>query len=196
MPLFTCLVADGPLETLARSCSPRVELHAPNAVMLDTSGLVRVAGPPDVVAREIVHLASAQGLTIRLATAGTRTAAWLLAHARAGITLVPNGKEATILADLAVGWLGALVDLDRPAPGCSRAASAEAYRERFAIFERWGLRTLGDIAALKRADLGARMGPVGVRLHQAACGEDAGPLVPSAALQPFVDRLALEWPIE
>jgi hypothetical protein len=198
--MFTCLVADvsppGALEALARSCSPRVEPHGSNAVIIDTSGLARVVGPPDVVAREIVHLASAQGLTIRLATAGTRTAAWLLAHARAGITLVPNGKEASALAGLAVGWLGALVGLDPLAPGLSSAKAAEAYRERFAIFERWGLRTLGDIAALRRADLDARMGPPGVRLHQAASGEDAVPLVPAAAVLPFVDRLALEWPIE
>ena len=64
------------------------------------------------------------------------------------------------------------------------------------IFERWGLRTLGDVAALPRADLRTRLGPIGVRLHQAACGEDVTPLVPAADPPAFVERVELEWPIE
>jgi protein ImuB len=52
------------------------------------------------------------------------------------------------------------------------------------------------VAALPRADLHARMGPMGVRLHQAACGEDVQPLVPADEPVSFVDRLELEWPIE
>ena len=195
--LFTCLVADaalpGALETLARSCSPRVEPHGQHAVIMDTSGLARVCGPPDVVAREIVQLAATQGLAIRVATASTRTAAWLLAHARSGINVVPVGAEAAALASLPVTWLGALMDLD--AVGAGRS-DRTGYRERFAIFERWGLRRLGDIAALPRADLQARMGPLGLRLHQAACGEDIAPLVPAVEVEPFADRLELEWPID
>jgi protein ImuB len=35
-----------------------------------------------------------------------------------------------------------------------------------------------------------------VRLHQAACGEDAAPLVPSEEVPRFVERMTLEWPIE
>jgi protein ImuB len=40
------------------------------------------------------------------------------------------------------------------------------------------------------------MGPVGVRLHQAACGEDVVPLVPVDEPRVFADRVVLEWPIE
>ena len=65
-----------------------------------------------------------------------------------------------------------------------------------AIFARWGLRTLGDLAGLRRADLHARLGPLGVRLHQAASGEDTSPLVPLEEPRRFVNRLDLEWPIE
>jgi len=49
---------------------------------------------------------------------------------------------------------------------------------------------------LPRADLHARMGPAGVRLHQAACGEDIVPLTPVDEARRFVDRLELEWPID
>jgi protein ImuB len=64
------------------------------------------------------------------------------------------------------------------------------------IFERWGLRTLADVAALPRRDVLARCGPIGERLHQAACGEDAAPFVPREEPPTFTDRLELEWPIE
>jgi protein ImuB len=40
------------------------------------------------------------------------------------------------------------------------------------------------------------MGPAGVRLHQAACGEDVAPLTPDEEIIPFADRMELEWPIE
>lgn len=70
------------------------------------------------------------------------------------------------------------------------------YRDRLATFERWGIRTCGDLAALPRADIHARMGPVGVRLHQAATGEDAGPLVPRDEATVFGSRLDLDWPID
>lgn len=77
------------------------------------------------------------------------------------------------------------------------ALSLEAeITETLAIFERWGLRTLGDLAGLPRADLRARLGPAGVRLHQAACGEDVMPLVPTADPPAFVERIELEWPVE
>jgi protein ImuB len=65
-----------------------------------------------------------------------------------------------------------------------------------ATLARWGLRTLGDVARLPRADLHARMGAPGVRLHQAARGEDPAPLVPDAEARRFVERLELDWPVD
>lgn len=265
--MVACLVCDpshppgrGVLDAVARACSPRVEPHGETAAICDVDGLTRVCGPRDVIAREIVALAASQGIGVRVAVAGTRTAAWILAHARAGETVVPPGAERAALADLPVGWLGSIVDLDddragardgegrpnagpsfyrgrgrdrgrltrprhfraAPSPGGlerpagsgapapvaegqtslpARAAVArrrrlEACRERLATFERWGLRTIGAVADLPRADLHARMGPLGVRLHQAACGEDVAPLTPAEPVVPFADRLDLEWPIE
>ena len=51
-------------------------------------------------------------------------------------------------------------------------------------------------ARLPRADVHARLGPVGVRLHQAACGEDASAFQAADPSPPIVERLELEWPIE
>jgi hypothetical protein len=244
--------APGDLDTVARACSPRVASHGANAVLFDVQGLSRVCGPPDVIAREVMTLASTEGLTVRLAIAGTMTAAWVLAHARTGATVVPTGGEAAALASLPVGWLSAVIDLDHrcqeeesdPAPtagafkrkrrggqhfraapgpmegrrdasapsatpglkaggfkegrprGATKKTEAKAFGDHLATLARWGIRTCGDLAALPRADVHARMGPTGVRLHQAACGEDIVPLTPVDEARRFVDRLALEWPIE
>jgi protein ImuB len=68
--------------------------------------------------------------------------------------------------------------------------------DRLGTFERWGIRTCGDVAALRRADIHARMGSIGVRLHQAAHGEDVVPLVPVDEAPVFADRVQLDWPID
>ena len=76
------------------------------------------------------------------------------------------------------------------------ASPARALAGVLATLERWGLRTLSDVARLSRAELHTRFGDLGVRLHQAACGEDAIPLVPADVAPRCVERLELEWPIE
>jgi protein ImuB len=259
--MVCCLVRDaasasaarGMLEQIARASSPRVTPCGDSAVVFDVAGLSRVCGPPDVIAREVTAQAEACGLTIRLAIADTMTAAWVLAHARPGTTVVPAGAQAAALAPLPIGWLLSVIDLDRatstyvatggmspirrgrraggrhyrmaPAPaaavpvpavqpsgierpqgdvspGRSRGAEAEwtqrlkTCRERLATFERWGIRTCADLGSLPRADVHARMGAAGVRLHQAAVGEDVSPLVPADQARVFADRVELEWPIE
>src|SRR6185436_15016779 len=65
-----------------------------------------------------------------------------------------------------------------------------------ATLRRWGIRTLGQIAALPPPELAARLGPDGPRVQALARGEDAGPLVPIVADERFEATLALEWPIE
>jgi protein ImuB len=191
------------LEQMARGASPRVTPCGCDAVVFDVAGLSRVCGSAEVIAREVVTQADARGLVVRLAIAGTLTAAWVLAHARTGTTVVPSGGEAMALAPLPLGWLIPVIELDR-CVGCADVASdtrkagseLTRYRECLATFERWGLRTCADLATLPRADIHARMGPAGVRLHQAATGEDVAPLVPSADARVFADRADLEWPIE
>ena len=60
---------------------------------------------------------------------------------------------------------------------------------------RWGLRTLGELAALPPADLSERLGQDGIRWQRLARGEDTGPLVPALEEEPFEASLELEWPI-
>ena len=61
---------------------------------------------------------------------------------------------------------------------------------------RWGLTTIGELAALDPGELSARMGQDGVRIRQLALGLDPGPLVPDPDVPRFVERMELEWPID
>ena len=61
---------------------------------------------------------------------------------------------------------------------------------------RWGLKTLGDLAALPAADLFGRLGAGGLALQRLARGEDERPLVPDPVEERLEVSLALDWPIE
>jgi len=72
-------------------------------------------------------------------------------------------------------------------PACAKA---------FDMLQRWGVRTLGEFAALPAAELSARMGQAGVALQLVARGRDPHPLVPDPEVPRFVERMELEWPID
>jgi len=193
--VICCLVRDsssdtraGLLSEIARACSPRVESHGDRVVVFDASGLSRVIGAPAEIAREVQALAAEQGVSVRVALAPTRVAAWLLAHQRPGLTVVADPKDTkAALAPLPVSALSSL-------PGNPRRKKPEA--DAILTLGRWGLRTLGQVAALKCSDVHTRLGPEGIAFHQAASGEDAQPLVPAGEAPAFLERCVLEWPIE
>jgi protein ImuB len=61
---------------------------------------------------------------------------------------------------------------------------------------RWGVKTLGDLAALPPAALAARLGPAGPVLGRIARGDDPQPLVPDVEPERFEASFDLEWPVE
>ena len=66
----------------------------------------------------------------------------------------------------------------------------------FETLQRWGLTTLGELAALPAGPLSARLGQAGLALQRMACGVDASPLVPDPDVPRFLEHIELEWPIE
>ncbi len=202
----------GALESVARACSPRVEPHGDDVVVCDARGLTRVIGEPDVIANEMRRMAWDRGVGVRIAMAGTHTAAWLLAHVRPGTTVVPPGDEARVLARLPITALSMLPECtevrgsrsegsrsDGSRSGRRSLAAArnvQLFRDVLITLDRWGIATLGDLARLSRADITSRLGLAGARLHQAAWGEDVVPLVPEAEAPRFIERVELEWPVE
>src|SRR5262245_29692449 len=156
-------------------------------VALDLSGLERLFGDARTIAEELRRTAADRGLRVRVAITGTRTASRLLVRYRAGLTIVGPGNEAAAVAPLPITLLGDLITADEtreprtshlrtvnsrispperriPSPGSripspeSRVPDPESRVPELATFRRWGLRTLGDLAALPADDLAARLG--------------------------------------
>jgi protein ImuB len=175
------------MAAVAREFSPRIEMCSPTEIVLDLSGLTRLFGEARTIAEELRRTAADRGLRVRVAIAGTRTAARLLVRYRAGLTIVEPGNEAAAVAPLPIALLG---DLDRIPDPESRIP------DQLATFRRWGLRTLGDLAALPSDDLAARLGRQDTDWQCLARGEDGRPLVPSVPEERFEQTLELEWPIE
>ena len=167
----------GSLLAIAREFSPRYEVHRADLVTIDISGLGRLLGDARAIGEELRRDASARGVRVHVAIAGTRTTAMVLAHARPGLTLVEPGGEANALAPLPIGML-------------------ERVGGDPAVFKHWGLKTLGELAALPAADLAARLGRQGLVCQAIAHGVDARPLVPTLDEERFESSLELDWPIE
>jgi protein ImuB len=180
-----------PIVQLARDFSPRVETHGDRTVTLDISGLGSLIGEPRSIGEELRRTAADAGLRVHVAVASTTTAAILLAHARAGLTVIPRGEEAAALAPLPLRVLTQL--------GVGPLAVDSGPPQTPDIVEqlhRWGLRTLGDLGALPAAELSTRLGQPGLRLQRWARGEEMRPLVPAGVAEQFEESLDLEWPID
>ena len=181
---------------VARDFSPRIETYGSREVILDLSGLTRLFGDAKTIAAELRRTAADRGLRVRIAIAGTRTAARLLAHGRAGITIVEPGDEAAALADLPIALLAIFRPPEPIEPHPIEPIEPIAPIEPIPTLRRWGLRSLGDLAALPPNDVAARLGENGVDWQRLARGEDPAPLVPSLPEERFEQALDLEWPIE
>ena len=64
------------------------------------------------------------------------------------------------------------------------------------MLDRWGLRTLGDLAALPPVDLFERTGTPGLAWQGVARGEDVRPLVRTLEEPPYEATTVFEWPVE
>ena len=176
----------GVLAEIAREFSPRIEVCGQTEIVLDLSGLTRLFGDARTIAEELRRTAADRGLPVRVAIASTRTAARLLVRHRAGLTIIEPGYEAAAVAPLPITLLGDLLSV----------GTRDSGLDLIATFRRWGLRTLGDLAALPSDDLAARLGRQETDWQRLARGEDLRPLVPAVPEERFEQSLDLEWPIE
>jgi protein ImuB len=204
-PLFACLRAPRPAPAvagIAQSFSPRLQRHGPACVVCDVSGLGRLLGEPAAIGAELASAASAAGQAMSIAVAPTMTAGLLLTLAGSDLSIV-TGDPAAAVAMLPLLHLQQLVaaaqgtTARRAASGGSKAdAERKRYERAFDMARRWGLTSIGELAALPAGELSARMGQEGIRLHALAHARDAGPLVPDPDIPRFVERMELEWPID
>jgi protein ImuB len=90
--------------------------------------------------------------------------------------IVPAGEEAAFLAPLPLQRLAPEVDV------------AET-------LERWGVRSVGELAKLPPSRVASRLGRLGRELHSTARGIDPRPLIPREPPPAFHEGMSLEWPL-
>ena len=157
--------------------SPSVEDGGPGIVYLDLGGLERLWGGEREIAARLHSAARERGAAARVGVAGSRAGARFAARADGDVTIVPPSRDAR--------WLG-------PAP----LALLDLCPEMAARLDRWGIRTLGELADLPASGLAERLGGEGPRLQRLARGEDATPLrlwTPPAVFEESAD---CPWGVE
>lgn len=186
--LFACIrpLTDGmagAVMALARDFSPRIERHADGSVVFDVSGLGRLLGDAQGIAGELLRTATDRGVKARIAIAPSQTASRLLTRdsSTSPFTSLVATDAAAALAPLALNLL------EQHAGHPSRT---------FDALRRWGIRTMGEFAALPADDIAARFGHEGIALQRLARGLDARPLIADPGVPRFVQSMELEWPIE
>lgn len=147
------------------------------AFVLDIGGTERLFGPPEHVAERLRAAFASIGLRASIAVSVNYETARIKAAASRGISVIPADAEAAALAKLSLAYLNLPQDA----------------QETFAI---WGIRTMGELAALPEVELISRMGQQARAWRQAAWGELPHmfqPIEPEFALREFC---AFEDPIE
>ncbi len=166
-------------ECLTPSDAPSdAALDAQFCCILDIAGTEKLFGAPEKLTQKLLHSVRALGIESSVVVSANIDAAICLARGMPVRTaVIPSGEEAKILAPLPISVLPLTPD------------NAET-------FARWGISTLGALAALPEKELIARLGQEGRRLRQIAQGVAPHLLIP--ADPPFIleERIQLDSPVE
>ena len=164
----------------ATQFSPRIEEASEGTaciVVLDIAGMERLFGPPQKLAERLRAALATVGFRVSVAVSANYHTARIKAATQRGICMIPEGEEADALARVPISALHL----------------AEEHGETFAL---WGIRTLGELAALPEAELVARTGPEARRWRALACGAATHvfePIEPALCLEEFCE---FETPVE
>jgi len=144
-------------------------------VVFSIVGLGRLIGTPQEIAAAVARRGAEAGIQANLAISADPDTAMLAARHIRGITLIPAGREAERLGGLPVEVLRAELEL-------------------IETLDRWGIRTLADLAALPELGFIARFGEQGERLLRLARGETHRSLRVMATPESYQRRIELEHP--
>jgi len=168
---------------LAEGFSPRVEDAAPGLLFLDLEGCLErftgsrfAADPEHELARSLLLAADRAALPARAGIACSKLAAQVASALAPTPQVVTPGEEPAFLAPL---------PLRRLAPELEIAET----------LQRWGVRTIGELARLPAAEVASRLGDVGRELHARARGVDPRPLVAREPPLDLREGMSLEWPL-
>lgn len=158
---------------------PGVHLVRPGLAAVRAKGAGRFYGSEHLAAQQLLHTVHDRtGLAARLAVADGLFAAEHIAYTttdQAPLAIVREGSSRRFLERLPVEVLDDQIDSPRM-PN---------------LLRRMGIRHLGDLARLRRAEVHSRFGADGLRSHLLACGEDVTLLHARRAPQDHTLRIDL-----
>jgi len=159
------------------SVSPRIEDSAPDAIVLDISGLTFLFSSEEKIAARLMELSRECGWTAQVATAANVDTAWIAARGFHGITVIPAGQEAKMLGRLPVSALSLPPEISE-------------------TLHRWGIHTCAALAALPMQELSERLGQEGIRLHTLARGARSRSMAIAEAENTFEEEMELDDGVE
>lgn len=144
----------------------------------DMMGTERVFGSPEMAARGLLRAARDLGFQARVGGSANLHAAVCVARSsHNAVTVLQPGTEETGLARLPI---------DALSPG-------EEEAETLAL---WGIRTVGELAALPEIAVVARLGEAGRTLYQLAHGKHAYLLIPEEANFSLAERVEFDAAVD
>ncbi len=161
-----------------RTVDPRQDREGALLLALDMTGTERVFGLPEVAARRLLHAARDLGFRARVTgSENLHTAVCMARSSQRWIVILQPGTEETFLARLPIDVL---------LPG-------ETEAETLAL---WGIRTVGELAALPEIAVVTRLGEAGRTLHQLARGRHPHLLVPEEPAFSLAEHIEFEAPVD
>ena len=161
------------LLTMVRRLYSHIELCPPGLLLKVT------ARDEQQILKELQKITPQNSLKIGLAS--TRITALLAAQVRSK-RVVPAGKEQDFLAPLPVNLLSLV--------------TRKTEHKLLLTFFRWGIRTLGELAALPEKELSTRLGQTGINLQKMARGEDIKLFLHDVEEPCFEESQDLEWTLD
>ena len=174
--------------------SPRVEATSLDTVIADIAGLEPLLGSSTIIARDLAHGCSDLGLEAHVAVAANPDAALHAARGYFGITIMPAGVEAERLGPLPLDVLltthyGKIKDK-------KQKQAAESAFEMLRTLERWGVRTLCQLAILPEVAVVERLGQLGLQWQSYARGATQRELKLVEASLRFEEVCELEYAVD
>src|SRR6476659_3527808 len=91
---------------------------------------------------------------------------------------------------------GQAKNIQRPTPNAQGSKAEKSVQEIFAILHKWGIHTVGQLAALDKEQLGARLGPEAIRMWERANGRSSRLLKLIRPPESFQESFEFEREIE
>jgi protein ImuB len=166
------------VECLTPTCTPEQMSDTHFCCILDIAGTEKLIGPPEKLAKKLLQSVRTLGIHATVVVSANLDSALCLArNLPIRTAILPAGEEAKILAPLPLTVLSLTP-------------------EHAETFARWGISTLGALAALPEKELIARLGQEGRRLRQLARGQAPHLLVPADPPFTLEERIELDSPVE